>query len=132
MNVACECVAPENRFGCLGHEGRKLLDGHLTRILDEGHQPPRAGSRRGRLGLPPDGRWHEALPRRILHTGEQELETHAYMGTVPGPFIDSTSATHFLELPRALFETRTFSLHHQVEVDINGRHAVRHIRFEQP
>ena len=70
--------------------------------------------------------------RRILHTGEQELETHAYMGTVPGPFIESTSATHLLELPRAPFETRTFSLDHQVQVDINGRHAVRHIRFEEP
>jgi hypothetical protein len=69
--------------------------------------------------------------RRILHTGEQELETHAYMGAVAGPFIDSTSATHLVELPRALFETRTFSLEHQVQVDINGRYAVKHIRFEE-
>ena len=69
--------------------------------------------------------------RRILHTGEQEVETHAYMGPVPGPFIDSTSATHLLELPRALFNTLTFSLDHQVQVDINGRHAVKHIRFEE-
>jgi len=53
------------------------------------------------------------------------------MDAVPGPFIDSTSATNLLELPRALFETRTFSLDHQVQVDINGRHAVKHIRFEE-
>jgi len=69
--------------------------------------------------------------RRLLHTSELELETQAYMDAVPGPFIDSTSATNLLELPRALFETRTFSLDHQVQVDINGRHAVKHIRFEE-
>lgn len=70
--------------------------------------------------------------RRILHTGEQELETHAYIGGAPGPFIDSTSATHLLELPRALFETRAFALDHQVQVNIHGRQAVKHIRIEGP
>ena len=75
-----------------------------------------------------DGKRHYI--RRVLNTGEQEVETHSYIGTVAAPFIDSTSATHLVDLPKAMFETRTFSLDHQVQVDINGRHALKHIRFE--
>jgi hypothetical protein len=70
--------------------------------------------------------------RRVLHTGERELQTHTYLGSGPGPFIESTSATHLLDLPPALLETRVFSLDHQVQVNVNGRLGEKHIRFEKP
>lgn len=59
-----------------------------------------------------------------------EAGHNGLFGDVEGN-LTQTFVDHMVDLPRGLFETRTFSLDHQVQVNIDGRLAEKRIRFDE-